>query len=325
MIYLDLFLREMNTSYITVYLYSPDSGVVGMQVRSLSSSSSTWTTYWYEKNLQGDIVAIYGANGTKYVNYSYDAWGNHTPAYSNDGASIVPIASNPLRYRGYYYDADLGLYYLQSRYYDSNTGRFINADIFVSTGIDLLDSNMYAYCCNNPVIYADYNGKDAILITSFKPGHNGVPVVGHSALLVDSGNGWYFIEFGRNYEKDTIEVLVENANSNNLYGSIEERYTEHYWSTYLKGDYSGCYTFAQPKAGSDLDGYDPLLNNCVMFVCDELKYGNSDYSCVDALHKNIDVNIPILLYIATVGAQAVDYISSAIDEHAPWLKEVFVK
>lgn len=79
------------------------------------------------------------------------------------------------------------------------------------------------------------------------------------------------------------------------------------------------------KAGSDLDGYNPLLNNCVMFVCDALKYGNSDYNYVDALHKNIDVNIPILLYIATVGAQAFDYIGSVIDENAPWLKEMFVK
>ena len=62
-----------------------------------------------------------------------------------------------------------------------------------------------------------------------------------------------------------------------------------------------------------------------MFVCDALKYGNSDYNYVDALHKNIDVNIPILLYIATVGAQAFDYIGSVIDENAPWLKEMFVK
>ena len=64
---------------------------------------------------EGDIVAIYGDNGTKYATYRYDAWGNQIVTYYNGGASIVPIASNPLRYRGYYYDADLGLYYLQSR------------------------------------------------------------------------------------------------------------------------------------------------------------------------------------------------------------------
>ena len=157
----DRLVGEMNAGYITVYLYSPDGGVVGMQVRSLSSSSSAWYTYWYEKNLQGDIVAIYNNAGTKLASYTYDAWGNHTVTYSNNGNSIVPIVNNPLRYRGYYYDADLGLYYLQSRYYDSNTGRFISPDAPENLGADqtLVSYNLYAYCSNNPVMYTDPTGE----------------------------------------------------------------------------------------------------------------------------------------------------------------------
>ena len=124
----DRLVGEMNTSYITVYLYSPDSGVVGMQVRSLSSSSSGWSTYWYEKNLQGDIVAIYNNAGTKLASYTYDAWGSHVVNYTNGGGSITAIANNPFRYRSYYYDIDLGLYYLGSRYYDPAICRFINMD-----------------------------------------------------------------------------------------------------------------------------------------------------------------------------------------------------
>ena len=73
-------------------------------------------------------------------------------------------ANNPLRYRGYYYDTDLGLYYLQTRYYDSNTGRFINADGYISTGTGLLGYNMYAYCNNNPVMYVDSAGNSPGLI-----------------------------------------------------------------------------------------------------------------------------------------------------------------
>ena len=69
---------------------------------------------------------------------------------------------NPLRYRGYYYDTDTQLYYLQSRYYDPNLGRFINADSYSSTGQGILGNNMYAYCLNNPVNSADPTGEIAI-------------------------------------------------------------------------------------------------------------------------------------------------------------------
>ncbi|MBO5014497.1 MAG: RHS repeat-associated core domain-containing protein, partial [Bacteroidaceae bacterium] len=65
---------------------------------------------------------------------------------------------NPLRYRGYYYDSDTALYYLQSRYYDPKIGRFINADGFISTGQGITGNNMFAYCGNNPIIRADCCG-----------------------------------------------------------------------------------------------------------------------------------------------------------------------
>ena len=89
------------------------------------------------------------------LSYTYDAWGNATVS----GNTSLPANKNPFRYRGYYYDADLGLYYLNSRYYDSNTGRFINADGYVSTGQGLIGYNMYTYCNNNPVMYVDYYGE----------------------------------------------------------------------------------------------------------------------------------------------------------------------
>ena len=65
---------------------------------------------------------------------------------------------NPIRYRGYYYDTDLGLYYLQSRYYDPETGRFVNADAYAQTGTGLLDKNMFAYCLDDPVNLVDEAG-----------------------------------------------------------------------------------------------------------------------------------------------------------------------
>lgn len=70
---------------------------------------------------------------------------------------------NPLRYRGYVYDQETGLYYLRSRYYDPNMGRFINGDVFVSTGQGLLGNNMFAYCLNNPVFYVDLSGESVLV------------------------------------------------------------------------------------------------------------------------------------------------------------------
>ena len=104
------------------------------------------------------MVAIYNASGTKLISYIYDAWGNFTTSYHNGGANTTAV-NNPITYRGYYYDSDLGLYYLQSRYYDPNTCRFINADGYVSTGQGLTGYNMFAYCGNNPVMRVDPMGR----------------------------------------------------------------------------------------------------------------------------------------------------------------------
>ncbi len=118
--------------------------------------------YRYVKNIQGDIIAILDSSNDVVAKYVYDAWGNHAvcDASGSNISSGTHIANiNPFRYRGYYYDTELDLYYLNSRYYDPNTGRFINADT-----IDYLDPesinglNLYAYCLNNPVMYCDPTG-----------------------------------------------------------------------------------------------------------------------------------------------------------------------
>ena len=104
------------------------------------------------------VIAVYSGTGTKLISYRYDAWGNTTTAYYNGGASTL-AANNSITYRGYYFDKDLGMYYLQSRYYDAKICRFINADGYVSTGQGLTGYNMFAYCGNNPVNRADPTGE----------------------------------------------------------------------------------------------------------------------------------------------------------------------
>ncbi len=129
-----------------------------MVYRTLSYAANTWDVFWYEKNLQGDIIAVYNSSGTKLVSYNYsDAWGNYTVSYANGGGS-TGATYNPFKYRGYYFDTDLGMYYLQSRYYDAKICRFLNADIYVSTGQGVIGFNMFAYCRNQSPTRVDDEG-----------------------------------------------------------------------------------------------------------------------------------------------------------------------
>ena len=116
--------------------------------------------YWYEKNLQGDVVAVYNSQGTKLASYRYTAYGDVYTTYYNGGSS-TGAAKNPFKYRGYYYDSDLQLYYLRSRYYDPRTCRFISPDdvSYLGANGDLLSYNLYAYCSNDPVNYVDPSGR----------------------------------------------------------------------------------------------------------------------------------------------------------------------
>ena len=149
-------------NHFLVYLYDENGAPVGLQYRNKTYGTYTFDTYYFEKNLQGDIIAIYTENGTKIGSYTYDAWGNCTVSTESGTTTIqkrIVRTLNPFRYRGYYYDTDTGLYYLQSRYYVPQWGRFLNADGYVNTGMGLLGYNMYAYCSNNPVNRVDSTGQ----------------------------------------------------------------------------------------------------------------------------------------------------------------------
>ena len=124
------------------------------------NDGSTSTLYYYVLNAQGDVIALLNANGTLAASYNYGAWGNCT-VYDSSDAAIGDL--NPRRYRGYYYDAETGFYYLQSRYYDFANCRFINADTFATTDANgFLSANMFAYCENNPVMRLDPDGSSPL-------------------------------------------------------------------------------------------------------------------------------------------------------------------
>ena len=131
----------------------------------INSMSYAGEMYYYVTNLQGDVTKLVKSDGTVAANYEYDAWGKLLSVTDANGKTIGSSMHiglmNPLRYRGYVYDDETGLYYLQSRYYDPTTGRFLNADdsavLNLSTSEPSLN-NLFNYCGNNPIINSDPTG-----------------------------------------------------------------------------------------------------------------------------------------------------------------------
>ena len=140
------------------------------------NDGTTTTTYYYITNLQGDVMYLVDANGVQVAAYDYDPYGKIITA-TGDFAEI-----NPLRYRGYYYDSETGFYYLQSRYYDPEICRFINGDKYSATATGFLGYNMFAYCNNNPIIAADYDGEWLNIVIGAVVG----AVVNSAVIIVES-------------------------------------------------------------------------------------------------------------------------------------------
>ena len=111
---------------------------------------------FYLYNAQGDVIAIIDDYAERVVNYEYSAWGELLSVTGSKADTVGVI--NPFRYRGYCYDTETGLYYLNSRYYDPITQRFLNGDGYASTGQGILAMNMFTYCGNNPINYQDSDG-----------------------------------------------------------------------------------------------------------------------------------------------------------------------
>ena len=121
--------------------------------------------FYYMLNLQGDVIGIATGNGNVIVEYAYDSWGKPISVTVNNSIYEDVALANPLRYRGYVYDSETELYYLQSRYYDPELCRFISADAYLIAGNYLQGTNMFAYCLNNPVRYSDPSGYEALSVS----------------------------------------------------------------------------------------------------------------------------------------------------------------
>ena len=152
----DLLLSEKTDGRIIWYCYDSQANLISVTIRGI--------TYFYVRNVQGDIIALVDADGKVVVKYTSDSWGK-VIAVTGELADTVGV-QNPFRYKGYYYDNETGMYYLKSRYYDAEIKRFICADGYFSTGVGKHDCNMFLYCNNNPINMIDEDGNFPILISA---------------------------------------------------------------------------------------------------------------------------------------------------------------
>lgn len=207
--------RETFGTVTVDYFYDNDGRPYKIRV---NDGTNEYVGY-YVLNLQGDVIGIINSSGTVTVKYTYDAWGNQVErTYSSTNATSNALYQyNSLKYRGYYYDKDLELYYLNSRYYDPVICRFINADDVSVMAIEqgsLLQYNLYTYCLNNPVKYADSSGNVVEMLTAM-----GAAMIGGGIAGAFISGISYAITSCSSGEFDPV-MLVSNMVMGAAYGAL---------------------------------------------------------------------------------------------------------
>lgn len=157
--------NNMSGTTTVVPLYDSSGEAIGFSVKKVGGRPASVSTepavYTYVKNLQGDVIRILDKTGKIVVSYTYNPWGVPTVTGDTELAAL-----NPCSYRGYDYDEETGYYYLQSRYYDPEVGRFLNTDEveYLDTSGQLTSCNLFVYCNNSPIGATDPDGHFAIYI-----------------------------------------------------------------------------------------------------------------------------------------------------------------
>ena len=177
---------EKTGNNVIIYMYDNNGDIFGFTYNG--------TEYYYIKNAQNDVVAIADASGNVVVRYYYNAWGEIIDCVDNTTFELSSI--NPITYRSYYNDNVVGMdmYYLNSRYYVADWGRFASADGIYDTNTGVLSHNMFAYCNNNPVNMIDSEGTGPLW-----------------NLIKKAAKKIYKIITGKEYEKQDVAKTTFNT------------------------------------------------------------------------------------------------------------------
>ena len=257
-----------------LYYYDAYGTPVAFRVKD----GNTIADYYYYNNIQGDVIGIVDAYANKVVEYAYDAWGN---VISITGTLASTIGqSNPYRYRGYWYDTETGLYYLQSRYYDPVTKRFINTDTCISTGQGIASTCMYAYCENNPTNHHDANGH-MMMCLDFDIGGSSPNDVAPNISEAKKGKS----SFGVEYSTTTSASIIAHTDYLFSIVSIESGISESATQFSYQAD-------SNYVVNIDIDVNDPLTSSTIgdrvntSTMTAGSNYGLSDTSVLFEKHNN---------------------------------------
>lgn len=169
------------------YRYDIDGRLVSVSRYDINADSSS--ILYAQTNTRGDVISLYDGNGDIRTIYTYDSWGKLLSVTDGNGNALGENSVgvlNSIRYRGYVYDSETGLYYLQSRYYDPEVGRFLNADAvdFIGYSGGVLSYNIFAYCENNAIMYADRLGMLALAAVATAIGVTAADIVVATLLIM---------------------------------------------------------------------------------------------------------------------------------------------
>ena len=194
------------------YLYDSVNNVIGFEYSQQSDmdNSQQKTRIYYEKNLQGDVIGLLDSRGVEIATYAYDAWGNIVNSLCYEG-NETPFALNHITYRSYYRDDETEFYYLQSRYYDAEVGRFVNSDdmkVFIDTCMNetdnLLEFNTYIYCLGNPCNNIDSSGHSVKEWVNKQVGVSNFSIISAKGTKIDYNCYGYAINIYSGYTRQQL-------------------------------------------------------------------------------------------------------------------------
>ena len=237
------------------YTYDEKGNIIGLNYNN--------TQYYYIRNGQNDVIGILDSNLNQVVSYEYDSWGNTISIKDANGNDITDSSNigiiNPYRYRSYRYDTEIGLYYLNSRYYNPEWGRFINADgTTKDDNAELIGHNMYLYCANNPINFIDPMGQSIVIISV------GIIVVAVVGIAIIPPETWQTmgemvgaIASGIvDISKDVVKYIKDSSSKNKKNVKVKNNNTSNSKS---KKQSKSLPTVSEPNTSLDLKGKDGSL------------------------------------------------------------------
>ena len=311
--------KATNRTYDIWYFYDNIGSVIGFEYSQINDLNEKSTTrIYYEKDLQGNVIGLLDSRGAEIATYFYDAWGNITTSMCYEGYE-VPFALNHITYRGYYRDAETGFYYLQSRYYDSEICRFINADETIVYNREANNYNLFLYCRNMSNTYytkyginqkfwmqKKYNGQETGAY-----GYGGI--VDCSKYLKDryGGNITVYQQKALSMSAITMNELENNAN-NCILTAITRIFDYYQRNGYSNIDSTINNIYDKVKKVAVKYGYTnkkgtwpTKINNIVNEVADNYGYEKSKCNSIyvwsfnNEVKKEIDAARPVIMNITT--------------------------